>query len=120
MNAKLKEELADRELIGCTFKPLINDRYETNREEEVFDEPRMPRYDQLYKMGMQIVSSKKDKLKDDIEVDLYGKDCTFKPNIEKPRDDSKEYRFENDIYNEKSYELLYSRLKNGRTVNYPC
>jgi hypothetical protein len=110
----LKEEIKDKELSECTFKPKIMSNYEINREEEVFDEPRLKRFNQLYKMGIQIVSNKKDRQREEIDIEIHGKDCTFKPNIDKP--ETKEIKAVNDIYNEKSYEKQYNRLKNGRMV----
>ncbi len=112
MNAKLREEINEKEMEGCTFKPKINDDYHTSRE-GIEIEDRTGRWDKLYRTGIQIVSSKKDKPKEILEVELHGKECTFRPKfVSDPiKDDGK---IQNDIYNEKSYELLYSRLKNGR------
>jgi hypothetical protein len=112
MNAMIKEEQKDKEMEECTFKPKINEDYISSRE-GIENDTRKGRWDQLYKTGIQIISSRKDKPKDIIEVELYGKECTFRPQLfnEPVKDDGK---IQNDIYNEKSYELLYSRLKNGR------
>jgi hypothetical protein len=66
-------------------------------------------------MGIGIVSSKKDRPKAEIEIELYGKECTFKPDTTFSKEEIKEdKKIDNDIYNEKSYELLYNRIKNGR------
>ena len=113
MNLKLKEEFSNAEMLGCTFKPKINEGHPTSRENVEQPEDKSARWDKLYKMGIQIISNKKDKPKSEIEIETYGKECTFKPNITKemvPEND----KIQNDIYNEKSYELLYSRLKKGR------
>lgn len=112
--AKLKEDISNRETIGCTFKPKINEEYHASREGiEIEDGP--GRIDRLYKMGIQIISNRKDKPRDEIEKEIYGKECTFKPNMTKEQKTVKEeVKFHNDIYTEKSYELLYNRLKNGR------
>lgn len=82
------------------------------------NEPRLQRYHQLYKMGIQIVSGKKDRLRDEIDIENHGKNCTFRPDTEKPKDVvNKEIKAKNDIYGEKSYSNQYNRLKNGRMVN---
>ena len=102
-------------MIGCTFKPKINSDYKSKEEEGSSVHDRTHRFDKLYKMGLEIITSRKDKPRDVLELELYGKECTFKPNISKNSPiSSEETKFHNDIYHEKSYELLYSRLKNGR------
>jgi hypothetical protein len=113
MYAKMKEEFSEKELEGCTFKPKINEDYHTSREGLEIDD-RSGRWDKLYKTGIQIVSSKKDKPKDVIEVELYGKECTFRPKFFSEQPIKEDSKIQNDIYNEKSYELLYNRLKHGR------
>lgn len=108
----MKEEFSNKEMEGCTFTPKINTDYHRGDGEEIED--RNGRIERMYKMGMQIISSRKDKPKEDIEVELYGKECTFKPEIKKEFNISHDDKYNNDIYNDKSYELLYNRLKNGR------
>lgn len=68
-------------------------------------------WEKLYKSGLQIVSNKKELSRDEIDVILNGKECSFRPNIDKPIivDERKD-----DIYGD-SYEMHYNRLKNGRT-----
>ena len=72
---------------------------------------KMKVWEKLYKSGLQIISNKKDMSRDDIDVILNGKECSFRPNIEKLllSDEIKD-----NIYGE-SYEMHYNRLKNGRT-----
>jgi len=107
--------LVGKELESCTFKPKVNDDYNPQRGEGVEILDRSHRWDKLYKMGIQIISNKKDKHRDEIDKDLYEKHCTFQPNMDKTKEPHKDDgKHTNDIYNEKSYELLYSRLKNGR------
>ena len=69
-----------KELENCTFKPKINNYAgETN----IIKNGPAQRIDQLYKKGLSSVVNKKDKTKDEIEVERFGKECTFKPNLEK-------------------------------------
>lgn len=117
MYAKMKEEINEKEMEGCTFKPKINEDYHLTKEGIEVDD-RTDRWDKLYKTGIQIISSKKDKSKDIIEVELYGKECTFRPKIYTEQPIKEDSKIHNDIYNEKSYELLYNRLKKGRLERY--
>jgi hypothetical protein len=115
MNAKIKEELSNKELEGCTFKPKINSGYHAGRD-GVEIEDRSGRLNKLYKLGIQIVSAKKDRPRDELEIEQNGTECTFKPNTQKSNEIpiKEDPKIQNDIYNEKSYELHYNRLKNGR------
>ncbi len=61
-----------------------------------------------------MVSSKKDKPKHELDIEKNGTECTFKPNIEKASNIKDDRKISNDIYNEKSYDLMYKRLKKGR------
>lgn len=72
---------------------------------------KMKVWEKLYKIGLQIITNRKDMPRDDVDVILNGKECSFRPNIEKPilSDEIKD-----NIYTE-GYEILYNRLKNGRT-----
>lgn len=83
MNAKFKEELITKELSHCTFKPQIINNYHSQREEVGLENSRVPRIEQLYKMGIQIIENKKDRPKHEIEVELYGKECVHQPNTKK-------------------------------------
>jgi hypothetical protein len=68
---------------------------------------------ELYEKGTADIKKKKDRKKEEIEVEQQIKECTFHPNI-KRQAISPETRFQNDIYQEKEYRNLYERLKNGR------
>ena len=75
---------------NCTFKPKINDyKFKENvyNAVEGFNQPltREQRIDLLYKKGTEFQMSKKDKTRDDYEIEKYGKECTFKPNINNER-----------------------------------
>jgi len=73
---------------------------------------KMKVWEKLYKIGVQIVSNRKDVPKENIEVIINGKECSFRPNTEKPF--IAEVDLKENIYDE-SYEILYNRLRNGRT-----
>jgi len=112
VNAKIKQEFKDKELEGCSFQPKINDDYKPDKE-LIEVEDRSNRWEKLHKMGIQIITNKKDKPRNDIDHEIHGKECTFKPKDQhQPIKEHK--KIKNDIYTEKSYELLYSRLKGGR------
>jgi uncharacterized protein with ParB-like and HNH nuclease domain len=78
--AKLKEDNQKKELENCTFKPKINTY---NNESNIIKPNAAHRIDQLYKKGINSIYNKKDKTKDELDVEKHGKECTFKPNLEK-------------------------------------
>jgi len=100
MNAKMKEEFLSKEMEPCSFKPKINHTYHLSHRDEFVEENRAGRIDKLYKMGIQIISNRKDKDKHDIDIELHGKECTFQPNTEK-KFMKEEEKINNDIFNEK-------------------
>jgi hypothetical protein len=75
-------------------------------------------------MGTQLLTTRRDKPRDEMEIETKGNECTFKPNLEKyllylqirssNSDASRLDRVNNDIYNDHSYDQFYSRLNNGR------
>jgi hypothetical protein len=67
----------------CTFKPkLQTNSYHTNRDVIRADE-QVPRYDILHKKGTQMISTRKDKTKDEVEAERNEKELRFKPDLEK-------------------------------------
>ena len=134
-NQKIKEELKQKEIKECTFKPKINQTYpvlkrrkeENIRKNQNGDKKKADKslkknkskgknkFEELYEQGKRILQSKKNKPKEEIELEQQRKECTFQPNI-KNIDFKKvsKYNFNNDIYNEKEYKYLYERLKHGR------
>ena len=73
------------------------------------------RFEQLYEHGKKYVQSKKDKSREDIELERQKNECTFQPNIKNLNSQKIPLtKFTNDIYNEKEYKYLYERLKHGR------
>ena len=125
-NQKNKEELEKKQLSECTFKPKINEKILKNQKDKEKDlekekqgliknQTKTPkeRIEELYKYGKKCQKKRKDRTNNEIEVEKAKNELTFQPkiliNLEVP-----ETKFNNDIYNEKSYKLLYDRLKNGR------
>ena len=136
-NQKIKEELNQKEIKECTFKPKINPPYvivkkgkedsvkKKSKEEKknLKDDKSLKKskskgknkFEELYEQGKKILQSKKDKPKEEIELEQQRKECTFQPSIKNisikkvPKSN-----FSNDIYNEKEYKNLYERLKHGR------
>ena len=82
---KYLEQKEKEEKINCTFKPKINSnaQYKNNiipidNNNNNINEKRM---DYLYKKGTEKIINKKDKTLDEIEVEKYKKELTFKPQI---------------------------------------
>ena len=83
LNQKIREERELKELENCTFKPKINNySYKDNIIPCDLNEfaPNM-RIQTLHRIGTEMLINKKDKTKDDIELERYREECTFKPNI---------------------------------------
>ncbi len=103
----------EKELEGCTFKPdlALSSKYYKNTNKEQEKTSKEKRIDQLHLQGTQKLAKRQDQ--DFIEYDLkkYGQECTFTPSTNKEVPD---LTGENDIHNNKSYMLLYDRLKRGR------
>jgi hypothetical protein len=74
--AKKKEEIESKEYNQCTFKPKII------QTPELEPQSRADRFEQLYKIGTSTNLNKKDKKKEDFEIN-DEKVLTFKPNIDK-------------------------------------
>jgi len=73
------------------------------------------RFEELYEKGKKIIQSKKDKTKEEIELEEQINECTFQPQLYSlTQEQIPETKFSNDIYNEKEYKYLYERLKHGR------
>ena len=128
-NQKLKEELEKNKIKECTFKPKINTAYpfmkkqkkkknENNETKDSKDKnikKNIKRFEELYEEGKEKMKSKRDRPKEEIEIEEQGNECTFQPDIYSlSQQKIPEYKFTNDIYNEKEYKYLYERLKHGR------
>ena len=136
---KIKEEIEKKQIKECTFKPRINnyqfskkgrkakdneenktsnDVNEDNKSKEVkkiINQNKKNKFDQLYEEGKIKLKNKTSKTREEIELEEQKSECTFQPNI-KGLDPKKipKTSFNNDIYNEKEYKVLYERLKHGR------
>jgi hypothetical protein len=75
----------------------------------------MSKFDELYEEGKNRLKNKISKTREEIELEEQKNECTFQPNV-KGLDPKKipKTNFNNDIYNEKEYKILYERLKHGR------
>ena len=101
----------------CTFKPKIGRRYFSKKEKEKNEsnnnnEEKKNRMVELYEKGIADIKKKKNRTKEEMEVEKQIKELTFHPRTKK-----EEVNIEtrsNDIYNEKEYKDLYERLKFGR------
>ena len=141
-NKKIKEEMEQKRIKECTFRPNIsnlnteNNKGKGHKKNKSHDDKIILTngtdriistknkkciyknkniFDELYEEGMQKLKLKKDKSKEQIALEEQKQDLTFQPNI-KNLDPKKIPRtsFDNDIYNEKEYKFKYERLKHGR------
>ena len=126
-NEKIKEELANKDIKECTFKPKINsnyplyikpkkEKYENYKKfisNKSSDKNKNDRIEEMYEEGKKTVRLRKDRNKIDIEIEKQKKECTFRPNVY-PNKKIKKNNYISDIYNEKQYISLYDRLKKGR------
>ena len=125
----------------CTFKPRINNyqlnkkgkkQKEENKTSNEMDEGKKSnensenkiinqnkknnnKFDELYEFGKSKLKNRSTKTREEIELEEQKSECTFQPNIKslEPKQIPKT-NFNNDIYNEKEYKILYERLKHGR------
>ena len=114
---KAKEELEKKELQECTFKPKINPEYvssktKKNNLKENKNENKKNRMIELYEKGTADIKKRKNKTREEMEVESQIKECTFQP--KKISEVIPEDKYKNDIYKEKQYKKLYERLKFGR------
>lgn len=118
MNEKIREEKQLKELENCTFKPKINEYKFRENVINVVEGTNIPltreqRIDQLYKKGTEFIMGKKNKTKDDYEIEKYGKECTFKPNINE-RDIDGVFERASNLRKDKDIERFNERMKRGR------
>ena len=125
-NQKKKEELDKNKIKECTFKPKLYSKYpfikkqkkkkdEKNDKNDKNKKKNLKRFEELYQKGKEKQKSKRDRPKEEIEIEEQGNECTFQPDIYSlSKQKIPETKFTNDIYNEKEYKYLYERLKHGR------
>ena len=114
---KAKEELEKKELQECTFKPKINPEYisdkkKKNNLKENKNENKKNRMIELYEKGTADIKKRKNKTREEMEVESQINECTFQP--KRITEVVPEDKYKNDIYKEKQYKKLYERLKFGR------
>jgi hypothetical protein len=106
---KLNEELK-----LCTFKPKINpsSHYKpitSDTDNSISTEQRI---EMLYKKGTEALLNKKDKTRNEIEIEKYHSECTFKPDIHDVNYDI--FDKNKSIYQDDDLMKFHKRLKNGR------
>ena len=114
---KVKEELEKKELQECTFKPKINPEYISDKTKksnlnENKPENKKSRMVELYEKGTADIKKRKNKTREEMEIESQIEECTFQP--KKITEVIPEDKYKNDIYKEKEYKKLYERLKFGR------
>ena len=138
-NQKIKEEMEQKRIKECTFRPNIsnynsnNDTNRKNRDNNNYNNNDIGKknnsikkiekrkikdkniFDELYEDGIKKLKLKKDKTKEQVELEEQEKEFTFQPKIKNldPKKIPKTY-FKNNIYNEREYKIWYERLKHGR------
>ena len=110
-NQKIKEELDKISIQGCTFKPKINLSYPKTKKNNI-NKNKKNKFEELYEKGLKILQSKKDRTKEEVELEKQKNELTFQPSLTK--ESIPITNFTNDIYNEKEYKFLYDRLLYGR------
>ena len=125
-NQKIKEELEKKKIKECTFKPKINTTYpfmkkqrknsgDENNDDNNNNKTGINRIEELYEKGKQLLQSRRDRTREEIDIEEQGDECTFQPDIYSlPQEKIPDTNFTNDIYNEKEYKYQYERLKHGR------
>ena len=103
-NEKIKDENIKKEMEKCTFKPKINN-YSSSKEKIT------NRFDELIIRENEKKKHRRNKTKDEIDLENNEKEYTFKPNISFKNPNYN--NFSGDIYGE-DYQILYERMKNGR------
>ena len=108
-NQRIKEENDKKLLLECTFKPKMQNKSTIKKTTGA------NRFKELFIKGTEKVKSRKNRTQDDFENEKNKKECTFKPDINHDNLIIPETRFTNDIYGDKSYQIFYERMKNGKT-----
>ena len=106
---KLNEELK-----LCTFKPKINpsSHYKPTIPDTDNSISTEQRIEMLYKKGTEALLNKKDKTRNEIEIEKYHSECTFKPDIHEVNYDI--FDKNKSIFQDDDLMKFHQRLKNGR------
>jgi len=128
-NAKKKEELENKKILECSFKPKINlkfpsyinfkkeklEKYTKFINKKNTDKKTFSRLEEMYEEGTKTMKGRKDRSKAEIELEEQKHECTFQPHLYTSTNQKKSKdNIIIDIYNEKQYKSLYERLKQGR------
>ena len=112
---KYQQEKEKEELKLCTFKPKINQNshYKNNifPVDESLSTPEK-RIEMLYKKGTESLLSKKDKTRNEMEIEKYQSECTFKPETHEVKYEI--FDKEKSIYQDDDLMKFNQRLKKGR------
>ena len=108
---KYLEQKEKEEKKICTFKPKINSNSHYKNNLNQGGENQELRMEMLYKKGTEYLLNKKDKTIDEIEVEKYKNELTFKPNIHEVNYDIFKKNFDIDDYD---IEKFNKRLQKGR------
>ena len=71
----MREVYKNKELEGCTFKPVINEHPQRHQNPQ-------ERLDFMYKAGQQNMLNRKDRERNEVELERQGKECLFVPQID--------------------------------------
>ena len=128
-NSKKKEELENKKILECSFKPKINlkfpsyinfkkeklEKYTKFINKKNTDKKTFSRLEEMYEEGTKTMKGRKDRSKVEIELEEQKHECTFQPHLYTSTNQKKSKdNIIIDIYNEKQYKSLYERLKQGR------
>ena len=136
-NQKIRQEMEEKRISECTFQPNIANYLTNNSDKKVkkgnnkysncsdkigininqYEKDKVKKniFEELYEDGKQKLRFKKDKTKEEIDLESQKNEFTFLPDItELDIRKVPKTNFKNDIYHEKEYKILYERLKRAR------
>lgn len=102
--ARKRVETESKEILECSFKPKINNDY-------TLEHSRIDRFENLHKNGTKHIQNKKDRAKEEIEVEKNAKECTHKPLI---TNEIIDFNQKTNAFDQSSYHTFFDRLKKGR------
>lgn len=84
ITASKKAEMEKKQIAECTFHPKVNVEYSFSNNTTLENQnPRSERFEILYKTGKNNNLNRKDKTKEEIDVEKNSKECLFHPQINK-------------------------------------
>lgn len=82
MMAQKRVEKENKEISECSFKPKINGDYSFSQNQtQDYMNVKNERFDRLYKLGTNLNLNRKDRNYEEVEIEKYAKECTFKPTL---------------------------------------